>query len=541
VDVSRLRAAWQKVVCAYPILRTRIVDLGQQGLMQVVVRYESCETPNLSARDFGLGTPLIIYEISQTHFSWTIHHALYDGWSVHLVFDALLRSYQAESIQNAPPFQEFIKYAIQCNQTEAEEFWRSQFRDFDAQKFPGLPSKTYRPRCNEHFETEIEDVGLEGDYTIATRIRLAWAILLSTVTNSADAFFGTAVSGRQTDVPGIEDMTGPTIATVPLRVAVDRSKTVKELLQQVQLQAAEMMQFEQTGIQRIRRLSEECNLGCEFQSLMVIQPESSHDAKDALFKTEVAPCKTDDANNFKIYAICLEFVLKPNNVCFRADYDSTVFSKSQFHRLANRFENILKQLSLPDVRNKRVFQLDTSSQADLDQILGWNRTVPDRSDQTVHEIFGQVAARQPQAPAVCAWDGDFTYGEVDEMSTCIAKELLGAGLLQTGQRIVPLFFEKSKWMPVCQIAVMKANGTSVALDTTLPDGRLQQVMDLAQPSPRLSLLQLNRNTEHEPWLRLHNSLSLVICGSLHLSSPEICVCRSLTQILGSMWSSRRAR
>ncbi|RHZ67355.1 uncharacterized protein CDV56_109100 [Aspergillus thermomutatus] len=481
VDVSRLRAAWQKVVCAHPILRTRIVDLGQQGLVQVIIRYESCETPGLSAQDFGLGTPLIIYEISESHFLLSIHHALYDGWSMPLVFDALLRSYQFKSIQDAPPFQAFIRYATQCSQTEAEEFWRDQFRDCDAQNFPVLPSKAYRPRCDEHFEVEIKDVILDGDYTAATNIRLAWAILLSTVTNSADASFGATVSGRQADVSGIENMTGPTIATVPLRVAVDRSKTVRELLQQVQLQAAEMMPFEQVGIQRIRRLSEECNLGCEFQSLMVIQHESSHDVKGALFKTDVAPFEAGDVNHFKLYAICLEFVLKPNSICFRADYDSTVVSQSRFHRLASRFENVLRQLSSPDVWDKPVFQLDTSSQADLHQIWSWNRAVPERSDQTVHGIFGQVAARQPRAPAICAWDGDFTYGQVDEMSTCIAKELLGAGLPQSGQRIVPLFFEKSKWMPVCQIAVMKASGTSVALDTTLPDGRLQTVMDLVQP------------------------------------------------------------
>ncbi|RHZ69161.1 hypothetical protein CDV55_104842 [Aspergillus turcosus] len=481
VDVSRLRAAWQTVVCAHPILRTRIVDLGQQGLMQVIVRHGSCETQELSAQDFGLGTPLIIYDISESRLLLSIHHALYDGWSMPLVLGALLRSYQLEPIQDATPFQAFIRYTTQCSQTAAEEFWRGQFRDCDAQNFPVLPSKTYRPRCDEHFEVEIKDVVLDGDYTAATMIRLAWAILLSTVTNSADASFGATVSGRQADVSGIENMTGPTIATVPLRVAVDRSKTVKELLQQVQLQAAEMIPFEQVGIQRIRRFSEECNLGCEFQSLMVIQPESSHNVRGTLFKTDVAPSEAVDVNSFKLYAICLEFVLKPNSICFRADFDSTVVSQSRFHRLANRFENVLRQLSSPDLRDMPISQLDTSSQADLHQIWSWNRTLPERSDQTIHEIFGQVAARQPQAPAVCAWDGDFTYGQVNEMSTCIANELLGAGLPQSGQRIVPLFFEKSKWMPVCQIAVMKANGTSVALDTTLPDGRLQTVMDLAQP------------------------------------------------------------
>ncbi|KAG4222089.1 Nonribosomal peptide synthetase, partial [Phytophthora cactorum] len=63
----------------------------------------------------------------------------------------------------------------------------------------------------------------------------------------------------------------------------------------------------------------------------------------------------------------------------------------------------------------------------------------------------------------------------------IAYEILRAGLPQTGQRIVPLFFEKSKWTSASQLAVMKANGTCVTLDASLPIARLQTVMDLTSP------------------------------------------------------------
>ncbi|KAI9930841.1 Non-ribosomal peptide synthetase [Aspergillus wentii] len=499
IDISRLRAAWQKVVRANPILRTRIVDIGQHGLVQVIVRCEKCEIEGISAPEFGLGTPLVFYEISKSCFSWRIHHALYDGWSMPLIFGSLVKSYQAETIQEAPPFQAFIKHVKTRSHTEAEEFWRNEFRDFDAQKFPVLPSKTYKPRCDARLKLEIKDIALDGDYTASTKIRLAWAILLSTITNSTDASFGATVSGRQANVPGIEDMTGPTIATVPLRLAIDRSKTVKDLLQQVQLQAAEMMPFEQVGIQQIRRVSEDCNLGCQFQSHMAIQTGGKYNTKDALFKSASLPTETADADPFKLYAICLDFVLQPNSICLRASYDSTVVPPTQFRRLADRFENILRQICLPEVQAKSLSLLNTSSLRDLEQIRSWNDTILERSDQTIHEIFGQVAAKQPGAPAVCSWDGDFTYGQLDEISTRIAHELLRNGLPQSGQRIVPLFFEKSKWTSVCQMAVMKANGTSVALDATLPTGRLQMVMNLAKPQIVLtSAAQVSRARELAP-------------------------------------------
>ncbi|OQE26099.1 hypothetical protein PENFLA_c007G00417 [Penicillium flavigenum] len=504
VDIRRLRTAWQQVIRANPILRTRIVDIRQYGLVQVVIRYESCgiqEDGVTSTLDFGLGTPLVFYRISGLCFTWRIHHSLYDGWSIPIIFDSLTSAYQSEAIKVSPPFQDFIKYMKDCTQTEAAtDFWKDQFSDFDADKFPVLPSPTYKPKCDKRLQLDIKDLASHGDYTPSTKIRLAWAILLSTISNSADASFGATVAGRQANVPGIEDMTGPTIATVPLRVAIDRKKTVRELLQQVQLQAAEMMPFEQVGIQQIRRISPNCNLGCQFQSLMVIQPEHRHqDTNNTLF--ECGPVKTEaaDVNPFKLYAICLEVVLEPNNIRFCANYDSNIVPPTQFGRLADRFENILRQVSLPEVQAKPVSLLNTSSLGDLEKIWSWNDTILERSEQTVHEIFQQVASKQPAAPAVCSWDGDFTYGQLDEISTRIAHELLQAGLPQSGQRIVPLLFDKSKWTSVCSIAVMKANGTSLALDTTLPKGRLQIIVDLARPQIILtSAAQESRARELAP-------------------------------------------
>jgi hypothetical protein len=345
VDIVRFHAAWCMVVRANPIMRTRIVDFAHQGLMQVLV---SDTTPGVqgcvAAQDFGLGTPLATWNISEPCFTWSIHHALYDGWSMPLLLESLATAYQAQAVQDTSPFQAYIKYVQDCSQTEAEKFWKEQSCDLNAQKFPILPSKTYKPKCDQLLSLEIKDVSADGDYTTATKIRLAWAILLSTVTDSADASIATTVSGRQADVPGIEKMTGPTIATVPLRITIDKPKTVKDLLHQVQLQATEMMPFERVGIQQIRRISDGCKLGCEFKSHMVIQPTGKHASEDFLFESSSREDETDEIDPFKLYAICLEFALERSSIHLRASYDSTVVSKSQFQRLAERFENVLRQV-----------------------------------------------------------------------------------------------------------------------------------------------------------------------------------------------------
>lgn len=389
-----------------------------------------------------------------------------------LIFKALARIYEGEILSPVPPYQLFIEHVARCDRSKSEKFWKEQFSDFDAQRFPALPSTTYRPKCDEHLQVEIDQTTSDGTFTRLTMIRAAWAILLSSITNSADASFGATVSGRQVGIPGIEQMTGPTTATVPLRLRVDRSKPVRELLHQVQTQAIEMTPFEHFGLHRIQKLSDDCNLGCQFQSLMVIQPGLSSGSTDELLETPTKTQSTGDADPFKLYAICLEIFLCKDKVIFCANYDSNVAPKAQFCRLVERFERVLNQIALSDVQTGSLAQVVTTSPMDLVQIWKWNKDPLEASNQTVHEIFSVIAAKQPHAPAVCSWDGEFTYGQVEELSTRIAHGLLQAGLPQSGQRIVPIFFEKSKWTPVCQVAVMKANGTSVTLDMTLPDGRL---------------------------------------------------------------------
>lgn len=91
-------------------------------------------------------------------------------------------------------------------------------------------------------------------------------------------------------------------------------------------------------------------------------------------------------------------------------------------------------------------------------------------ERCVHDIFIEIAHEQPDSPAICAWDGELTYGHLDELSTRIARYLTEVGV--GPGTIVPLCFEKSMWMTAAMLGVMKAGGASVALDSSQPVERL---------------------------------------------------------------------
>lgn len=504
IDVARFQQAWKETVAATPILRTRIISINQ-GLVQVILRSECClDTDHIPVQSFGLGTPLVQWTMPSASrstppcFTWNVHHSLYDGWSMPLMFESLCACYLSQPVPDAASLQGFVKYIGECDRSGVEAYWWDQFSDFDAQRFPTLPSKTYKPRCDQSLNVDIGGITWDRDHTAATMIRLAWAILLSAITNATDVSFGTTLSGRTTPCTNAERMIGPTLATVPIRIQLNPQHLVRDVLEQVQLQAAEMSPYEQFGMQAIQKLSEDCKVGCQFQSHMVIQPASEEAIDSILFEPLVNKdvIKADDVETLKTFAISMDLTLRQDGVLLRASYDSNVVPETYFSRLMERFESILRQLCYPEAQTRPLCSIDTRSRTDIKQIWTWNEATMEESMETVHGIFARTAARQPDAQAICAHDGDFTYSRLNDLSTLLAQQLVLSGLTQPADRIVPLFFEKSKWTAVCQIAVMKANGTSCNLDAKLPDERLRTILELTKPRIILtSQIQLARARE----------------------------------------------
>lgn len=95
-------------------------------------------------------------------------------------------------------------------------------------------------------------------------------------------------------------------------------------------------------------------------------------------------------------------------------------------------------------------------------------------NECVHTLVAKTVRSQPDAAAICAWDGDLTYGELDDLSTRWAYFLLGNGV--GTDVIVPICFEKSMWTPVAILGIVKAGESWVALDQTQPENRLRSIL-----------------------------------------------------------------
>jgi amino acid adenylation domain-containing protein/non-ribosomal peptide synthase protein (TIGR01720 family) len=521
VDIARFQKAWETVVATTPVLRTRIIDLNGQGLVQAVVKEpthwsvpsdegyssspdQSWATPiersssSSPVTPFGdnglpnLGSPLTRYSLvdnigkdSERFFVWTIHHALYDGWSMSLILERLEHAYQGTLDKQSPDFRRFVQHVANIDQLQAVNFWKDELKGSEAQIFPTLPSAAYQPKPDKSKSQRIQ--GLQWPktgITPSTMIRVAMSILIAEYSGVPDVVFGTTVTGRQAAVPGVENMIGPTIATIPVRILVDHEKSLLELLQQVQARSIEMTAFEQTGLQRIRQTSVEAARACQFQTLLLVQPgEESGEWQSEIIVRDVNETNeggNDVVQELQTYALTLECHLGQDSLRLQVSYDSTVLGEVQLTRLLHQFEHVLCQICEVGTEQTQVADIKTTSREDLHDIWAWNATVPEAVDRCVHDLITETALQQPQALAVCAWDGEWNYNELDSLSTKLAYRLVQLGV--GSDTIIPLCFEKTKWMPIVMLAVMKAGGASVALDTSQPEERLRSIVRQVEPA-----------------------------------------------------------
>src|SRR5690606_10596909 len=89
--------------------------------------------------------------------------------------------------------------------------------------------------------------------TAGTMVQAAWAVLLSGLTGREDVVFGAVVSGRPSELTGVESMVGLFINTVPVRVRCVPGATLAELVSDLQERHIALLDHQHCGLTDIHQ------------------------------------------------------------------------------------------------------------------------------------------------------------------------------------------------------------------------------------------------------------------------------------------------
>ncbi|KAI2788152.1 hypothetical protein POX_e06164 [Penicillium oxalicum] len=504
-DIQTVQNAWNTVVKDTPVLRTRFFHPSannsiQNPILQAVIRVEPIWTTATQLHLFlqkdkqtpmTIGTPYTRFAIVDDqvklvrYLVFSAHHAVYDGWSLGLTIERVAQALDGTPISPAAGYNTFIQHIQSHNWENTKAFWIANLDGASPTTFPPLPSHAYEPVTDDHLTHRFNSPARSSRYsnvTTATVLRSAWSMLVSRYCDSQDVVFGVTVNGRMAPIPGIERVQGPTLTTIPFRAIIDPAQSAISFLEQVQARSLQSIPHEQYGLQNIKSLSDLLSELCKFQSLLVIQSPRETTSDHHGTRMSMAPGEdlgSAGIRGFHNLALVVECTTYPNFVEVNVSFDSNILPRPQVQRLAQHLQHLYLQLqATADDPSVRLADISHVSPSDLAEMLEWNKSVPESYQACVHELFEKRARMQPDAPAICARDGELTYSELDQKATILATYLRQQGL--SPGVLVPLLFEKSCWTIVTMLAVLKSGAANVALNPEHPQARLQGLIDVTE-------------------------------------------------------------
>lgn len=157
--------------------------------------------------------------------------------------------------------------------------------------------------------------------------------------------FGATLSGRTAPVADVEDIFGPTIATVPIQMHVNSQLSVSEYLTAVQQQAINMIPFEHTGLQNIRRLALPSVLP-DLGHLFVVQFPQEEEELLAGIMPGLQPhsIASQDFDSYPLNVFCTLTLEKTDAVKVETRFDEDVISEAMVKILIQQLGHVVHQL-----------------------------------------------------------------------------------------------------------------------------------------------------------------------------------------------------
>ncbi|WP_229900388.1 non-ribosomal peptide synthetase, partial [Streptomyces capoamus] len=382
-------------------------------------------------------------------------------------------------------FADYVRWLAGQDGEAARAHWRGVLAGF-ATPTP-LPVDRVRRPGHETRSGRVHTAGLSGEVsarlaataraaglTLGTVVQGAWALLLSRYGAERDVLFGTTVSGRPDDLPGVESMVGMFINTLPTRVRVDGGRSAADWLRELQEAQAEARRFAAVSLAELTSFSDVPAGSPLFDSMVAFENYPFDEARSAGTGIRLTDVSARDATNYPLVLRAYQ----GERFGFDLGYDPELFDTATVRSLADRLCLLLTELADDPGRPVRALAWTTAEERRR-MLADWNGTEEGRPADTLDALFAAQAARTPDAEAVSCGDDRLDYAGLDARAARLAHRLaeLGAG----PETFVALALPRSTDLVVAVLAVLKTGAAYLPVDPALPAERVRDLLADARP------------------------------------------------------------
>jgi len=516
LDVGIFVNSIQKLVDRYDVFRTTFIHEKMKQPLQVVLKsrpipiqhidltsYDEAEKTRLLEQyrledqmtHFDLASdPLMRVKVVTTGESrfvviWSFHHILMDGWCFHLIFHDLLSFYLVEKHQASIhmemplPYSSFIKWLGRQDQESAQQYWRHYLNGYEAvssvPRLSGTPKKAETRHTQASFSItrdvteKLQQLAAQCDVTFSTVFQAIWGMVLQKYNDVDDIIFGTVVSGRPTELYGVDHMVGLFINTLPLRIQSQKDESFAEVVKKVHLNILQSRKYEHFPLYEIQNLSEQ-KQGL-FDHIMVIE---NYPLVEALQKNpfmQQAGFMISDVKMYEPTNYDLTIMVQPREeIAVRIDYEANLFDEGIINRMIGHIKSIASQVaSNPHILIKELTVLtQEESKRFVEQFHKNSVAYPAK---TIHELFHEQAERTPDRIAVVFEDKKVTYRQLEDASNQLARFLQKKQV--HADQVVGILMNRSIEMVVAILGVLKAGGAFLPIDPEYPEERIAYMLE----------------------------------------------------------------
>ncbi|WP_218936580.1 non-ribosomal peptide synthetase [Bacillus cereus] len=439
----------------------------------------------------GLMRMAILRVEEQTyHVIWSFHHILMDGWCMPLVTREIFEIYYAMQGRREPeltvvtPYSEYIEWLEAQNQEEASKYWNDYLTGYEGQT--ELPKTTSSVRdekyilkhltfdLDKELTERLKQVASENQVTINILMQTVWGMLLQKYNSSQDVVFGSVVSGRPADIPGIENMIGLFINTIPVRIHCDAKESFVEVMKKHQKQAVISHAYDTYPLYEIQAQTEQkqdlITHIMVFENYPVEQQMEHRENHNETELTITNVTMTEQTNyDFNV------MVIPGEDIKVHFQYNAHMYDDESIERMRNHLIQIMQQVvNDPQIG---INELELITVEEKIQILDvFNDTAAEYPcEKTIHQLFEEQVERTPDHIAAVFEGQQLTYRELNLRANQLARTLRNEGVKR--DQLVGIMVERSLDMIVGILGILKAGGAYVPVDPEYPKERIQYILE----------------------------------------------------------------
>ncbi|MGE6367491.1 condensation domain-containing protein, partial [Bacillus paramycoides] len=380
VNLETVKEACNILLRRYDVLRTIIfnhwrhpsqvvldnieVDIGYEeysNLLRKEEAYDKYKERQISlgfdvSKDILFKVDVVKMDENNYRLLITVHHIILDGWSIAIILNEFFKIYGAIekgkgfNLDEVFEYDTYIRWLLNQDKEEGIKYWKDYLENYNQKIL--LPK--FNKGISDHKEvlissnldaaltSKIEEFAKRAQVTLNTICQVVWGMLLQKYSNSNDVVFGSVVSGRPTEILGIEKIVGIFINTVPVRVQNEGSVTVKELIKNVQHQSNAGKPYEYLPLAEIQNLT---NLKQDLiQNLIVFEnypienEKNDSEEDDSYFRVE--KLQSREQTN---YDLNIAFTLE-KELMFDIMYNENIYERELIEKFSRQIRMIFEAI-----------------------------------------------------------------------------------------------------------------------------------------------------------------------------------------------------